>query len=71
MMRKRVLDNDTFVKKNFERIILKYPRQVVIVCQGELFTGSDAMEKAEEKHPGKIPMVLPVPSREQLKHFLL
>ena len=70
-MRKMILDNDIFVNENFERIILKYPRQTVVISQGELFTGSDAMEKAEKKHPGKIPMVLPVPSREQLKHFLL
>jgi len=71
IMRKRMLDNDMFVTKNFEKIILKYPRQVVIVCQGELFTGKDAMENAENKYPGKVPMVLPVPSRDQLKHFLL
>ncbi|MDE2222736.1 MAG: hypothetical protein KGK03_06670 [Candidatus Omnitrophica bacterium] len=70
-MRAQTLDNDTFVKKNFEKLILKYPRQVVIICEGELFTGKDAMEHAERKHPGKIPMVLPVPSRDQLKHFLL
>ena len=70
-MRRQVLDNDAFVARNFEKIILKYTRQVVIICQGELFTGLDAMENAEEKYPGKIPMVLPVPSRKQLKHFLL
>jgi len=70
-MRKQILDNDVFVTKNFEKLISKYPRQVVIICQGELFTGMDAMEHAEKKYPGKIPMVLPVPSRDQLKHFLL
>ena len=70
-MQGQILDNDAFVARNFEKIILKYPRQVVIICQGELFDGPDAVERSEEKYPGKIPMVLPVPSRKQLKHFLL
>ena len=62
----RILDNDTFVSKNFAKIVNKYGSKTVIICQGEIFTGSQATKKAEKKYPDKMLMVLSVPSKRML-----
>ncbi len=71
-MFKRILDNDTFVAKNADQIVKKYGRKTIVICQGEIFTGTKAMERARRKFPGTVPMLFSVPPREMFKNgFLL
>ncbi len=70
-MKRKILDNDAFVKKNFERLVKKYPRQRIVICREEIFTGATAVKEARSKYPKAIPMALPVPSREEFSHILL
>jgi len=65
-----VIDNDKFVQENFERLVRKYPRQKIVICNGEIFTGTDAVKKARQKYPKLIPLVLPVPAPEEFTHLL-
>ena len=68
----RILDNDTFVSKNFEKIVDKYGSKTIIVCQGEIFSGAQARNKAEKKYPDKTLMIFSVPSKRMLRGgFLL
>lgn len=68
----QTLDNDTFVSKNFEKIVDKYGSKTIIVCQGEIFAGSQARNKAEKKYPDKTLMIFSVPSKRMLRGgFLL
>lgn len=64
------LDNDTFVGKNLEKLVKKYPRQTIIISAGEIFTGEGAMKKAKTKYPNIIPMIMPVPGPEEFSHLL-
>jgi hypothetical protein len=71
-MSTQVLDNDTFISKNFEKIVDKYGSKTIIVCQGEIFTGPLGPQKAEKKYPDKTIMVFSVPSKRMLRGgFLL
>ena len=63
-------DNDLFVQENFEKLVEKYSHQCIVVCGGEIFTGEDAFEKAKEKYPSLIPMLLPIPGPENFNHIL-
>ena len=69
-MSKRILDNDSFVEKNFEKLVKKYPRQRIVISQGEIFTGEDAVKKAKRRFPKIIPLTLPVPGPEEFVHIL-
>ena len=71
MAMEKKIDNDTFVQKNFEKLVEKYAHQHIVICNGEIFTGEDAAKKAREKYPDFIPMVLPVPGPEFFKHHHL
>ena len=71
-MRKQILDNDAFFTKNFEKLVLKYPRQTVVICREKLFTGINAFKNAQEKFPEDTPMIVTVPPKEFFRHgFLL
>ena len=71
-MFKRILDNDAFVAKNGDQIVKKYGRKTIVICQGEIFTGAKAMERARRKFPGETPMLFSVPPREMFQNgFLL
>jgi hypothetical protein len=64
------LDNDSFVRENLERLVKKYPRQRIVICNGEIFTGEDAAKKARRKYPKSIPLSMPVPAHEEFTHLL-
>jgi len=71
-MFKRILDNDNFVAKNADQIVKKYGRKTIVICQGEIFSGTKAMERARQKFPGIVPMLFSVPPREMFQNgFLL
>lgn len=66
----KTLDNDLFVQKNLEKLVKKYPHQRIIICNGEIFSGADAVKKARSKYPDATPMFLPVPGPEEFNHIL-
>jgi hypothetical protein len=68
---KQKIDNDAFVQKNFEKLVEKYAHQHIVISNGEIFTGDDAVKKAREKYPGIVPMFMPVPGPEFFKHHHL
>ena len=70
-IRHKALDNDEFVRKNFDMLIEKYAHERVVICCGEIFTGDDAAAQARQKYPKAIPMSLPVPSRPDLISHVL
>jgi hypothetical protein len=63
-------NNDAFVRKNLESLVKKYPRQRVVICNKEIFTGENAVQKARIKYPKSIPLSMPVPSPEEFTHLL-
>jgi hypothetical protein len=65
-----IIDSDSFVKENLEELVKKYPRQRIVICQGEVFTGKNAVRKAREKYPKAIPLSFPVPAPEEFMHLL-
>ncbi|MCM8779461.1 MAG: hypothetical protein NC834_06765 [Candidatus Omnitrophica bacterium] len=67
---KSPIDNDNFVRENFEKLVKRYPHQRIIICEGEIFTGKDAVKKARQKYPKATPMFLPVPGPEEFNHIL-
>lgn len=64
------LNNDSFVRKNLEKLVKKFPRQRIVICEGKIFTGEDAVKKARKKYPKSIPLSLPVPAPEEFTHLL-
>ncbi len=69
-MVKRTLDNDAFVGEKLEELVKKYPRQHIIICNEEIFTGENAIQKARQKYPKLIPMSFTVPAPEEFTHLL-
>ena len=69
-MSPKILDNDTFVRENFEEIVEKYAHQTIVICRGEIFTGEDAVKKALKKYPKTIPLWFRVPGPENFLHVL-
>ena len=65
-----MLDNDKFVQENLERLVKRYPRENLIISNGEIFTGDDALKEARKKYPRTIPMFFRVPSKEEFNHLL-
>ena len=68
---KATIDNDEFVTENFSKLIKKYPHQHIVICNGEIFTGKDAVQCARLKYPKLTPLWLPVPGPESFPHHLL
>ena len=64
-------NNNRFVKENFEELIEKYSDQRIAICNGEIFTGEDAIKKAREKFPSTTPLFMPVPGPDFLNNHLL
>lgn len=69
-MSKKILDNDEFVAKNFEKLVEKYAHKRIVISNGEIFTGEDAVKKARTKYPKTIPLSMPVPGPEEFMHVL-
>ena len=69
-MSKIIMDSDTFVQENFEFLVRKYPRQRIVICNGEIFTGIDAVRKARQKYPKLTPLSFPVPGKDEFSHIL-
>ena len=68
----KFIGNDEFFRKNFEKLVEKYAHQHIIICNGEVFTGEDAADRAREKYPKLTLMAVPIPGPEFFAHnFLL
>ena len=67
---KAEIDNDTFVRVNLASLVKRFPRQRIVVCRGEVFTGKDAVKHARVKYPRSVPMSFPVPAPEEFSHLL-
>ena len=64
------ITNDGFVRKNLEKLVKKYAHQRIVICEGEIFTGNDAVRRARVKFPESIPLSFPVPGPEEFTHLL-
>ncbi len=60
----KIVDNDAWITVHFEEIVDKYAGQHIIVSNGEIFTGENALENARKKYPNIIPTSMPVPRPE-------
>lgn len=69
-MSKKILDNDTFISKNLEKLVKKYAHKEIIISGGKVFIGEDALRRAKEEYPHLIPMFFPVPGPEDFAHLL-
>lgn len=61
--------DDEWIRKNFERLVDRYPGQYIAVANEELFVGParEMVEKAARgKHSQVIPSVMQVPRPESL-----
>ena len=67
MAKPRVLDNDAFVTKYANALVKKYARKTIVICQGEVFCGLKAIERARHKFPESMPMLFSVPPREMFQ----
>ena len=67
----RIKDNDKFVAANLEELVKKYAHQRIIISNGEIFTGENAVEQAEEKFPRRIPLWMIIPGQEFFTHHHL
>lgn len=67
----KIIDNDAFVAKNFEKLVEKYGGQTIVICNGEIFTGDDDIDKALAKYPKSIPLVFNVPRPEFFAHHFI
>lgn len=69
-MKAAKLNNDSFVRKNLGKLVKKFPRQRIVICEGKIFTGEDAVKRARERYPKSIPLSFPVPAPEEFTHLL-
>ena len=69
-MIQRILDNDLFVSEKLERLVNKYPHRNIIISNGEIFTGDNAVKEARKKYRRTVPMFFRVPSKEEFNHLL-
>ena len=67
----KVADNDAWISDHFEEIVDKYAGQHIVVSNGEIFIGENAVEKARKKYPNIIPTSMPVPRPEDFMHILI
>ena len=64
------IDNDTFISNNLEYLVERFPRQMIVICNGEIFTGKDAVPQARKKFSKSVPLLFPVPAPEEFNHLL-
>ena len=69
-MSKKILDNDLFIQKNLGKLVKQYPHQKLIISNGKIFFGENALKTAREEFPNIIPMFFPVPGPEEFNHIL-
>lgn len=62
----KVISNDEWIRKNFEKLVDKFGGQHIIVSCGEVFTGDNALKEARKKYPNAIPTSMPVPTPQDL-----
>lgn len=70
-MSKNMLDNDTFVGEKLEELVKKYPHQKIVISNGKIFTGDNAVKLARKRFPEITPLLFPVPGPEEFAHLLL
>ena len=64
-------DSVLFVRKNFETLVRKYAHKHIVIANGEIFTGKNAVKKARKKYPDTVPLSMPIPGPEAFPHHLL
>lgn len=67
------IDDDKWICDHFEWLVDNFPGQYLVVAEGEPFIGYDAgkLEKdARRKHPGVIPIGMPIPRPEDFVSIL-
>lgn len=67
----KIQDSDKWVSAHFEEIVDKYAGQYIVISNGEIFTGENALEKAQTKYPHMTPLSMPVPTPQDLVHILI
>jgi len=68
----KIVDTDVWITLHFQKIVNKYAGQRIVISNGEIFTGENAVEKAKKKYPNIIPTSMPVPRPEELfMHVLI
>ena len=67
---KAILDNDSFIKTHLAELVRKFPRRRIVICQGKIFTGDNAVKQARKEFPRAIPLSFPVPAPEEFAHLL-
>ena len=64
------LQDDEWIRQHFEELVDKYAGRYVLVEGGEVFPVDDVRRveaKARRKHPGVIPIGMPVPRPEDFQ----
>lgn len=68
-MKKFSLKDDQWIRKNFEKLVEKYPGKYVAVAAGKFVlakTRQEAEEKITQKVKNILPSVLQIPHKESL-----
>ena len=65
---KTIKDNDKFVATNFAELVEQFSHQRIVISNGQIFTGKDAVLKARQAFPNSVPLSLPVPGPEEFIH---
>ena len=69
-MFKKIKNNDKFVAENLEELVKTYPHQTIVISNGKIFTGENAVKKARKRFPKIIPLSMPIPGPKAFFHLL-
>ena len=68
----KIVDDEKFIRDNFERLVRKYGGTTIVVANREIFTEKNAIDKIRKKYPKICPFILSLPRPEFFTgHFLL
>ena len=67
----KIMDNDTFVRENFEKLVDTYGGQTIVINGGEIFTGKNASQEARRRFPNSLPLIFPIPRPQFFSHHFL
>ena len=68
--RRARIDDATWIRRHFEELVDKYGGRYIIVASGEVFVVDDVVKveaEARRKHPGVMPIGMPVPRPEDFQ----
>ena len=65
---------DKWYSEHFEELVKKYAGKAIAVVDGEIVAVAETEKKADqfarEKHPDAVPLVLAIPTEEELVYLL-